>query len=149
MNGPQVKKALFCRGLAFRKGDSRWPSSQERCGSIRFLARLARKPGQEGEGMREADWFGGGACKTPQGSSLAPPISCLELKGMTSPRLRALAYQGFISGSGKLAPAGLKDFLSRRTTILPLVMNPFRLHGSLLWGLGDGIQAWGSFLRPD
>lgn len=73
VNETQVKKALFCRDLAFYKGDSRWPSSQERCGSIGFLARMSRKPGQEGGGLREADWVGGGACKLRKAAAWLHP----------------------------------------------------------------------------
>lgn len=51
MNETQVKKPQSCRGLAFCKVDSKRSSSQERCGSFRLLARLARKPGsREGIG---------------------------------------------------------------------------------------------------
>lgn len=68
----QVKKALFCRDLAFCKGDSRWPSSQERCGSIRFLARLARKAGQEG-----------GGCEKLTGLEVEPANSARQQPGST------------------------------------------------------------------
>lgn len=92
VNGAQVQKAHSCRYVASRKGDSRWPSSQQHCSKQHPVVCRAGQETWPRGARRRLGWRW--SLQTPQGCSLSPPLSCLELKGMTSPRVRAPSLEG-------------------------------------------------------